>query len=374
MGTKKILFVFGTRPEAIKVAPLIKEFQKNKQHFNVSVVSTGQHKEMLDQVIDFFDIKVDYELKLMTPNQSLNQLSGKILNSLKDVFDKEKPDYVFVHGDTTTTAFASIASFYNQIKICHIEAGLRTFNKYSPFPEEINRAITGRLADLHFAPTEQASQNLQLENISKDSIIITGNTVIDALLYGIELTKNYDDKQINELKKIISNEKKTILITGHRRENFGKGFENICEAILELSKDSNINIIYPVHLNPNVKDIVYRMLSGINNIHLIDPLNYPAFIWLMSKSYIILTDSGGVQEEAPSLGVPVLVMRNNTERPEGVKAKTALLVGTNKDKIVSNVNNLIYNESEYLKISLKNNPYGDGTASKKIVEYIKKHG
>ena len=374
MKSTKILFVFGTRPEAIKVAPLIKEFKKNKKYFDVCVVSTGQHKEMLDQVVDFFNIQIDYELELMTPNQSLNQLSGKILNSLKDVFDKEKPDYVFVHGDTTTTAFASIASFYNQIKICHIEAGLRTFNKYSPFPEEINRSITGRLADLHFAPTEQASENLQMENINKDSIIITGNTVIDALLYGIELTKKYDDKQINELKKIISNEKKTILITGHRRENFGRGFENICDAILELSRDSNINIIYPVHLNPNVKDIVYRRLSGINNIHLIDPLNYPAFIWLMSKSYIILTDSGGVQEEAPSLGVPVLVMRNNTERPEGVKAKTALLVGTNKDKIVSNVNNLIYNESEYMKISLKNNPYGNGTASKKIVEYIKQYG
>lgn len=374
MKSKKILFVFGTRPEAIKVAPLIKEFKKNIKYFDVCVVSTGQHKEMLDQVVDFFNIQIDYELELMTPNQSLNQLSGKILNSLKDVFDKEKPEYVFVHGDTTTTAFASIASFYNQIKICHIEAGLRTFNKYSPFPEEINRSITGRLADLHFAPTEQASQNLQLENISKDSIIITGNTVIDALLYGVELTKNYADKQINELKKIISNEKKTILITGHRRENFGKGFENICDAILELSKDSNINIIYPVHLNPNVKDVVFRKLSGINNIHLIDPLNYPAFIWLMSKSYIILTDSGGVQEEAPSLGVPVLVMRNNTERPEGVKAKTALLVGTNKDKIVSSVNNLIYNESEYMKISLKDNPYGDGTASEKIVEHIKKYG
>ena len=235
MKSKKILFVFGTRPEAIKVAPLIKEFKKNKKYFDVCVVSTGQHKEMLDQVVDFFNIQIDYELELMTPNQSLNQLSGKILNSLKDVFDKEKPDYVFVHGDTTTTAFASIASFYNQIKICHIEAGLRTFNKYSPFPEEINRSITGRLADLHFAPTEQASENLQMENINKDSIIITGNTVIDALLYGIELTKKYDDKQINELKKIISNEKKTILITGHRRENFGRGFENICDAILELS-------------------------------------------------------------------------------------------------------------------------------------------
>ena len=374
MKTKKILFVFGTRPEAIKVAPLIKEFQKNKQHFNVCVVSTGQHKEMLDQVIDFFDIKLDYELKLMTPNQSLNQLSGKILNSLKDVLDKEKPDYVFVHGDTTTTAFASIASFYNQIKICHIEAGLRTFNKYSPFPEEINRTITGRLTDLHFAPTEQAAQNLLSENINKDSIIITGNTVIDALLDGIEITKDYHDSQISGLKKIISNEKKTILVTGHRRENFGKGFENICNAILELSKNPNINIVYPVHLNPNVKDTVHKILSGKENIHLINPLSYPAFIWLMNKSYIILTDSGGVQEEAPSLGIPVLVMRNNTERPEGVKAKTALLVGTNKNKIISNVNNLINNESEYKKISLKKNPYGDGMASKKIVEYMKQNG
>ena len=374
MKTKKILFVFGTRPEAIKVAPLIKEFQKNKDHFNICIVSTGQHKEMLDQVINFFGIKVDYELKLMTPNQSLNQLSGKILNSLKNVLDKEKPDYVFVHGDTTTTAFASIASFYNQIKICHIEAGLRTFNKNSPFPEEINRSITGRLADLHFAPTQQAAQNLLSENIDKNSIIITGNTVIDALLDGIKITKNHHNDEINGLEKITSKKRKIILVTGHRRENFGKGFEDICNAILELSKNPNIDIIYPVHLNPNVKDTVYKLLSGNKNIHLIDPLSYPAFIWLMNKSYIILTDSGGVQEEAPSLGIPVLVMRNDTERPEGVKAKTAILVGTNKDKIISTVNNLIHNQSEYKKISLKKNPYGDGMASKTIVEYMKQNG
>ena len=373
MSIKKILFVFGTRPEAIKVAPLIKEFKNNK-NFNVCVVSTGQHKEMLNQVIDFFNIQVDYELNLMTPNQSLNQLSGKILDSLKGILDKEKPDYVFVHGDTTTTAFASIASFYNQIKICHIEAGLRTFNKYSPFPEEINRSITGRLADIHFAPTEKAANNLLLENIDKNSIVVTGNTVIDALLDGVEIIKNYKDEEIDKLKKIIDNKKKTILITGHRRENFGKGFENICSAILELSNNDSVNLIYPVHLNPNVKNIVYKMLSNRKNIHLINPLSYPAFIWLMSKSHIILTDSGGIQEEAPSLGVPVLVMRNNTERPEGVAAKTAILVGTKKEKIVSNVNNLLNNELEYEKISMKKNPYGNGNASKTIMEHIISHG
>ena len=371
---KKILFVFGTRPEAIKLAPLIKEFQKNEDDFEVYVVSTGQHKEMLDQVIDFFNIKVDCELQLMSKNQSLNELSAKILNSLKDVLDNEKPDYVFVHGDTTTTAFASIASFYNQIKVCHIEAGLRTFDKYSPFPEEINRSIAGKIADLHFAPTQQAAKNLINENVHKKSIIITGNTVIDALIDGVKRTKNYNNNQIEVLKKIISNDKKIILITGHRRENFGSGFKNICNAILEISEDSNIDIIYPVHLNPNVKNTVYELLSGEKNIHLINPLNYPAFIWLMSKSHIILTDSGGVQEEAPSLGIPVLVMRNTTERPEGVRSNTAIIVGTKKDKIISTVRNLLEDEKKYEEISLKKNPYGDGMASKKIVEYIKKNG
>tara|TARA_X000000368_G_scaffold415908_1_gene408638 strand:- start:347 stop:1477 length:1131 start_codon:yes stop_codon:yes gene_type:complete len=371
---QKILFVFGTRPEAIKVAPLIKEFQKNSEKFDVCVVSTGQHKEMLDQVVNFFNLNIDYDLELMTKNQSLNELSAKILTSLKSILDKENPSYVFVHGDTTTTAFASIAAFYNQVKICHIEAGLRTFNKYSPFPEEINRTITGKLADMHFSPTSQAKENLILEGINENSIIVTGNTVIDALLEGVELSKNFNDEKIEFLKTITSDDKKIILVTGHRRENFGEGFNNICKALIKISEDKTVQIIYPVHLNPNVKNIVHEMLGNISNIHLIEPLNYPAFTWLMNKSYIILTDSGGVQEEAPSLGVPVLVMRNNTERPEGVEAKTAILVGTDIEKIVYNVKKLMSEDVHYKKISLNKNPYGDGTASKKIVNYMIKNG
>jgi UDP-N-acetylglucosamine 2-epimerase (non-hydrolysing) len=371
---QKILFVFGTRPEAIKVAPLIKEFQKNPEKFDICVVSTGQHKEMLDQVVNFFQINIDYDLALMTKNQSLNALSARILTSLKDILDEEDPSYVFVHGDTTTTAFASIAAFYNQIKICHIEAGLRTFNKYSPFPEEINRTITGKLADIHFAPTQKARQNLIAEGVPKSSIEVTGNTVVDALLNGVELSKNFNDEQINHLKKTIVKNKKIILVTGHRRENFGKGFKNICKALIKISENKGVQIIYPVHLNPNVKNIVHEMLIGIPNIHLIEPLNYPAFTWLMNKSYIILTDSGGVQEEAPSLGVPVLVMRNNTERPEGVEAKTAILVGTDTEKIFKNVDNLLSEKLLYKKISLNKNPYGDGTASKKIVSYMVNNG
>jgi UDP-N-acetylglucosamine 2-epimerase (non-hydrolysing) len=337
-------------------------------------VSTGQHKEMLDQVVNFFNLNIDYDLELMTKNQSLNELSAKILTSLKSILDKENPSYVFVHGDTTTTAFASIAAFYNQVKICHIEAGLRTFNKYSPFPEEINRTITGKLADMHFSPTSQAKENLILEGINENSIIVTGNTVIDALLEGVELSKNFNDEKIEFLKTITNDDKKIILVTGHRRENFGGGFNNICKALIKISEDKTVQIIYPVHLNPNVKNVVHEMLGNISNIHLIEPLNYPAFTWLMNKSYIILTDSGGVQEEAPSLGVPVLVMRNNTERPEGVEAKTAILVGTDIEKIVYNVNKLMSEDVHYKKISLNKNPYGDGTASKKIVNYMIKNG
>ena len=371
---KKILFVFGTRPEAIKMAPVIKEFENQSNIFDICTVSTGQHIEMLDQVVDFFKIKIKYKLNLMTPNQSLNTLSSKILKAMEDVLKKENPDYVFVHGDTTTTAFASIAAFYNQNKICHVEAGLRTFDKYSPFPEEINRSIAGKLADIHFAPTEKSRKNLLSEGVEKDKIIITGNTVIDALLYGIKLVKKFKNHEIEKLQKIISNDRKIILVTGHRRENFGDGFKNICNALNEISRNKNIDIIYPVHLNPNVKNIVYKSLGNIDNIHLIPPLNYPAFIWLMNKSYLILTDSGGVQEEAPSIGKPVLVMRNTTERPEGIKAKTAMLVGTNQEKIVKNVNHFLNDKKLYKKISLQQNPYGDGKSAKKIMEYIKDNG
>ncbi len=370
MMKKKIMFVFGTRPEAIKLAPLIHEFRKNNKDFSTVCVSTGQHKEMLEQVITFFSLDIKYDLKLMTKNQSLNQLSAKILTSLKDIFEKEKPDYVFVHGDTTTTAFASIAAYYNQSKICHVEAGLRTLNKYSPFPEEINRSITARLADFHFAPTQGAKKNLLMEGIKENVIRVTGNTVIDALLLSIKLSENIKDIEISNLEKIISKNRKIILVTGHRRENFGQGFKNICNALYEISKNKDVEIVYPVHLNPNVKEIVHSKLGGIDNIHLIKPLNYPAFTWIMNKSFLILTDSGGVQEEAPSLGIPVLVLRNTTERPEGVKVNTSILVGTNKKTIVENVNKFLNEKALYKKFSSKKNPYGDGTASKKIIKFL----
>ena len=371
---KKIAIIFGTRPEAIKLAPLIKEFKKNSSEFEIINISTGQHKEMLDQVVNFFNLSINYDLSLMTPNQSLSELSSKILISLDEVLKKEKPDYVFVHGDTTTTAFASISAFYNKIKLCHIEAGLRTFDKFSPFPEEINRTITGKLTDLHFAPTEQAMKNLINEGIKKDSICVTGNTVVDALLDAVSISKTSDDPQIESLKKIVPMNKKIILVTGHRRENFGKGFQNICNALQILSKNPKIHIVYPVHLNPNVKNVVFENLKDKKNISLINPLGYPAFTWLMDKSYLILTDSGGVQEEAPSLGIPVLVMRNNTERPEGIKAKTAFIVGTNTEKIIKNVYQFLDDKNWYNKVSKNTNPYGDGNASKKIIQFLKKNG
>ena len=371
---KKIAVIFGTRPEAIKLAPLINEFKKNSSEFEIINISTGQHKEMLDQVVNFFDINIDYDLSLMTPNQSLSELSSKILVSLDKVLKKEMPDYVFVHGDTTTTAFASITAFYNQIKLCHIEAGLRTFDKFSPFPEEINRTITGKLTDLHFAPTEQAMQNLLNEGTKKESICVTGNTVVDALFEAVLISKKSDDLQIKNLKKIITENKKIILVTGHRRENFGQGFKNICKALQNIAKNPNVHIVYPVHLNPNVKKIVFEMLKNIKNITLIDPLGYPAFTWIMNKSFLILTDSGGVQEEAPSLGIPVLVMRDNTERPEGVDAKTAFLVGTDDKKIIKHVNEFLNDKEWYNEISKKSNPYGDGNASKKILDFMVKNG
>ncbi|RPG19026.1 MAG: UDP-N-acetylglucosamine 2-epimerase (non-hydrolyzing) [Pelagibacteraceae bacterium TMED124] len=370
---QKILFVFGTRPEAIKLAPLISIFDKNNK-FKTIVCTTGQHKEMLKQVIDFFKIKVDYDLKLMKKNQTLNSLSSKIIKSVDKIILKENPSYVFVHGDTSTTAFASIASFHNQIKICHVEAGLRTYNKFSPFPEEINRTITGKLADYHFAPTKEAMNNLIKENVDRKNISVTGNTVIDALDYSKKIVNNYKNQEINSLKKILNKSKKIILVTGHRRENFGKGFEDICDALLSISKEKNVEIVYPVHLNPNVKDLVNEKLGGASNIHLTDPLNYPAFMWMMSKSYLILTDSGGIQEEAPSFHIPALVMRNTTERPEGIEKNTAILVGTDKDKIISTTKKFLYDENFYKSYIQKENPYGDGKASEKIINFIIKNG
>jgi len=369
---KKILLIFGTRPEAIKMAPLVKEFQKHTEIFETKVCVTAQHREMLDQVLKFFDIKPNYDLNLMRPGQNLYSLTATIIESLKSVLEDFNPDFVFVHGDTTTTLAASIASFYSGSKVCHIEAGLRTNNKLSPFPEEINRQITGRICDYHFAPTDTSKNNLLLENISEDSILVTGNTVIDALLSSVKKVNSNPSKLINNLSKKIG-DKEIVLVTGHRRENHGDGFERICNALKNIAEDDiNRIVIYPVHLNPKVQEPVKRILSLIDNIILIDPLAYEDFIWLMNRSKIIITDSGGVQEEAPSLGKPVLVMRDTTERPEAVEAGTVLLVGTNEELIVSEALNLLNNQNVFEKMSKLHNPYGDGLASKRIVEFIKK--
>ena len=354
------------------MAPLVKEFQKHTEIFEAKVCVTAQHREMLDQVLKFFDINPDYDLNLMKPGQNLYSLTATIIESLKSVLEDFNPDFVFVHGDTTTTMAASIASFYSGSKVCHVEAGLRTYNKLSPFPEEMNRQITGRICDYHFAPTNTSKNNLLLENISDDSILVTGNTVIDALFSSVEKVNSNPSELINNLSKKIG-DKEIVLVTGHRRENHGGGFERICNAIKKIAEDDiNRLVIYPVHLNPKVQEPVKRILSLIDNIVLIDPLAYEDFIWLMNRSKIILTDSGGVQEEAPSLGKPVLVMRDTTERPEAVEAGTVLLVGTNEELIVSEALNLLNNKNVFEKMSKLHNPYGDGLASKRIVEFIKK--
>ena len=370
----KNLIIFGTRPEAIKMTPLVKEFQKYSDIFETKVCVTAQHREMLDQVLDFFEIKPDFDLDLMKPNQNLYTLTSSILLGLKPILESFQPDYVYVHGDTTTTMASSLASFYSGAKICHVEAGLRTFNMQSPFPEEMNRSVTGVVSNIHFSPTETSKNNLVLENKSEDSIVVTGNTVIDALMFSVNKVKNsnYRDKEIEHLISVLDEGKKLILVTGHRRENHGDGVVRICEALKEIALNNpKAQIIYPVHLNPNVQGPVYKLLSEIDNIQLIAPLSYPSFVWLMDKSYLIITDSGGVQEEAPSLGKPVLVMRDTTERPEAIEAGTVILVGTNKDKIVDEANKLLNDAFAYKTMSKLHNPYGDGKASQRIVSYIK---
>ena len=367
---QKILLIFGTRPEAIKMAPLVEEFQKDSEKFETRVCVTAQHREMLDQVLDFFEIVPDYDLDLMKPGQNLYGLTATIIESLKPILEEFAPDYVFVHGDTTTSMAASIASFYSGAKVCHIEAGLRTNNKLSPFPEEINRQITGRVCDYHFAPTENSKNNLIKENIPEDSILVTGNTVIDALIRSIEKVNKRPSQLILELSHIIGS-KEVVLVTGHRRENQGDGFERICKALKRIAEDDLSRlIIYPVHLSPKVQEPVYRILSGVRNVILIEPLAYQDFIWLMNRSKIIITDSGGVQEEAPSLGKPVLVMRDTTERPEALVAGTVILVGTNEDLIVSKALDLLNNEDDFAKMSKIHNPYGDGHACFRIREFI----
>jgi UDP-N-acetylglucosamine 2-epimerase (non-hydrolysing) len=371
-ASPKHLVVFGTRPEAIKMAPVVKALQGEKQ-FITKVCVTAQHREMLDQVLQFFEIQADYDLDIMKPNQNLSGLTADIITQMQAVFEDFKPDYVYVHGDTTTSMAAALAAFYAGIEVCHIEAGLRTHNKWSPFPEEINRQLTGRLTDFHFAPTPTSKANLLQENIAESQICVTGNTVIDALLMSTEQVKSYSDAHIQQLAAWLDPNKKCILITGHRRENHGQGFENICKALKSLAQEfsDSIQLVYPVHLNPKVKEPVHRLLGEIPNILLIEPLDYPAFVWLMNRSYLIITDSGGVQEEAPSLGKPVLVMRDTTERPEAVEAGTVILVGTEEDKIVSEAQKLLTNPESYANMSKLHNPYGDGKAANRIVTFMR---
>lgn len=366
------LCIVGTRPEAIKMAPLLKQLNDHP-HINSKLCTTGQHQQMLNSVLDLFDLIPDFNLQVMTDNQSLSELSAKILTEMATVFSQYKPDIVFVHGDTTTTLIAAISAYYHRIPIAHVEAGLRTGNIYLPWPEEANRKLTGSLAQWHFSPTMTSRQNLLNEGVSPDKIYVTGNTVIDALQY-ISTVIDNNDMLTSLLAKqfsYLSSKRPLILVTGHRRENFGGGFERICKALATIACEfPNVDILYPVHLNPSVLKPVKTLLSGIGNIYLIDPVDYLAFVYLMKMAYLILTDSGGIQEEAPSLGKPVLVMRDNTERPEALDAGTVLLVGTNVDIIVNTVSQLLTNQGRYQQMSQAQNPYGDGQASMRIVQAI----
>lgn len=374
---KKVMLVFGTRPEAIKMAPLVKAFEKSDA-FKTIVCVTAQHRQMLDQVLDLFEITPDYDLDIMKPGQNLYEVTSNILLGLKDVLEEVAPDVVLVHGDTTTTLATSLAAFYQKIAVGHVEAGLRTTDIYSPWPEEGNRQVTGRLASYHFAPTEESKSNLLKENVDVENVIVTGNTVIDALVSVVSKIES-DEVLEQRLQKVIADKgyridksKKLVLVTGHRRENFGQGFLNICEALKEVAlQNPDADIVYPVHLNPNVQKPVKELLSDVENVFLIDPLDYEPFVYLMHSSYFILTDSGGIQEEAPSLGKPVLVMRDTTERPEAVKAGTVRLVGTDKQKIVDSCQALFENEEIYHTMSKSHNPYGDGKACERIVEFLK---
>jgi len=367
----KVLSVFGTRPEAIKMAPVVKELEKQPEIFKSLVCVTAQHRQMLDQVLNLFDIKPDYDLDIMRPGQDLFDVTCNVLQGMKRVLEKERPDIVLVHGDTSTTMSASIAAYYCRIRVGHVEAGLRTHNKFSPFPEEINRRVTGALTDLHFAPTEASRQNLLREGIADETICVTGNTVVDALL---AVSARIDGNpalasQFTSDFAFLDSQKRLILVTGHRRENFGAGFENICLALADIARrNADVEILYPVHLNPNVQEPVRRILGGgdISNVHLIEPVDYLPFVYLMNRCHLIITDSGGVQEEAPSLGKPVLVMRDTTERPEAVQAGTVRLVGTDRAAIVTEANALLDDGQGHERMAKAHNPYGDGAAAVRI--------
>lgn len=372
---QKILSVFGTRPEAIKMAPVVMALEQRPDLFVSKVCVTAQHRQMLDQVLELFTIRPDYDLDIMKPGQDLFDVTCNVLRGVKGVIERERPDMVLVHGDTTTTMAAALAAYYCRIRVGHVEAGLRTHNKFAPFPEEMNRSIAGCLTDLHFAPTELARQNLLREGVPDEAVVVTGNTVIDALLHvkhSIHASPALKQQFIEQF-SFLNPSKRLILVTGHRRENFGEGFENICRALAALARQhGDVEILYPVHLNPNVREPVNRILkeSGLPNIHLIEPLDYLPFVYLMDRSWIIITDSGGIQEEAPSLGKPVLVMRDTTERPEAVAAGTVKLVGTDFDRIVHTASLLLTDERAYEAMSRAHNPYGNGMAAERIVSAL----
>lgn len=364
---KKIITIFGTRPEAIKMAPLVKELEK-REEIESKVCVTAQHREMLDQVLEYFEIKPDFDLNIMKSKQSLTGITNRVLEGLEEVFIKEKPDMILVHGDTTTTFAGALAAFYQQIKVGHVEAGLRTFDKYFPFPEEMNRKLTGSLADLHFAPTKGSKNNLLREGINENDIYITGNTVIDAMLHTVKEDYKFENEELNKIDYV---NKKVIMITAHRRENWGEGIENICTALNKIVEDNkDVELVYLVHLNPVVKDVVHARLGGNDRIHLLPPLDTKETHNLMNKCFMVMTDSGGLQEEAPHLGKPVLVLRDVTERPEAVAYGTVKLVGTDIEKILGEANELIQNREAYEKMSKSVNPYGDGKASERIADAI----
>lgn len=373
--TLKVLSIFGTRPEAIKMAPVVKELERRQDIFCSKVCVTAQHRQMLDQVLNLFEIRPDYDLNIMKPGQDLYDITCNVLQGIKSVLSEEKPDIVLVHGDTTTTMAAALGAYYSRIRVGHVEAGLRTFNKFAPFPEEVNRMVAGALADIHFAPTSSSRDNLLREGKPSDSIHITGNTVVDALMSvstRIEQASGLK-QQFDSDFSFLDARKKLILITGHRRENFGDGFENICHALADLAEQNeDVEILYPVHLNPNVQQPVQRILGGSRhrNVHLIEPVDYLPFVYLMNRSYLIITDSGGVQEEAPSLGKPVLVMRDTTERPEAVQAGTVRLVGTDRQKILAEATILLRDNDAYKTMSQSHNPYGDGMAALRICDAL----
>lgn len=377
----RVLLAFGTRPEAIKMAPLVKALQADAR-FEVVVAVTAQHREMLDQVLALFEITPDYDLNIMKSGQDLYDVTSSVLLGMRSVLAESKPDIVLVHGDTATTFAASLAAFYARIPVGHVEAGLRTHDLYSPWPEEANRQLTGRLAQWHFAPTERNRRDLLAEGVSDASILVTGNTVIDALQWVTAKIEESDDLRSSISASLTAaglsvdlSGSRYVLITGHRRENFGQGFENICAALRSLAvAHPDVHFVYPVHLNPNVQKPVRSLLGGLSNVHLIEPLGYEPFVWLMQGCYLVLTDSGGVQEEAPGLGKPVLVMRDTTERPEAVEAGTVRLVGTSVDAIVSSVSSLLDDASEYAAMSRAHNPYGDGKACARICEFLGSHG